>query len=52
VFAPTVVPLVAAAMIWLWLFNSDHGLINRAARLVGVCRAQLAAGREAGRWRR
>ena len=30
VFAPTVVPLVASAMIWLWLFNGDHGLINTA----------------------
>ncbi|MEL6796374.1 MAG: sugar ABC transporter permease, partial [Planctomycetota bacterium] len=36
VFAPTVVPLVAAAMIWLWLFNSDHGLINAGLSWVGI----------------
>lgn len=36
VFAPTVVPLVAAAMIWLWLFNSDHGLINAGLSVVGI----------------
>lgn len=36
VFAPTVVPLVAAAMIWLWLFNSDHGLINAALSGIGL----------------
>ncbi|MEL7482761.1 MAG: sugar ABC transporter permease [Planctomycetota bacterium] len=36
VFAPTVVPLVAAAMIWLWLFNSDYGLINAVLAWVGV----------------
>ncbi len=29
VFVPTLVPIVAAAMIWLWLFNAEHGLINR-----------------------
>ncbi|MEM9166804.1 MAG: sugar ABC transporter permease [Planctomycetota bacterium] len=36
VFTPTVVPLVAAAMIWLWLFNSDAGLINALLGLVGI----------------
>lgn len=36
VFAPTVVPLVAAAMIWLWLFNSDYGLINAALAWIGI----------------
>lgn len=28
VFLPTLVPLVAAAMIWMWLFNGELGLIN------------------------
>ncbi len=36
VFAPTVVPLVASAMIWLWLFNGDHGLINAALSTFGI----------------
>ena len=36
VFAPTIVPLVASAMIWLWLFNGDHGLINAALGLLGI----------------
>lgn len=36
VFAPTVVPLVASAMIWLWLFNGDHGLINAVLGVFGV----------------
>lgn len=36
VFAPTVVPLVASAMIWLWLFNGDHGLINTALSALGI----------------
>lgn len=36
VFAPTVVPLVASAMIWLWLFNGDNGLINSALSIFGI----------------
>ncbi|QOJ00682.1 MAG: sugar ABC transporter permease [Phycisphaeraceae bacterium] len=36
VFIPTLVPLVASAMIWMWLFNGRHGLVNRALGLVGV----------------
>ncbi|MEM8757656.1 MAG: sugar ABC transporter permease [Planctomycetota bacterium] len=36
VFTPTVVPLVAAAMIWMWLFNSDAGLINAGLGAVGI----------------
>lgn len=36
VFIPSLVPIVAAAMIWLWLFNADQGLINVALRAVGI----------------
>lgn len=36
VFIPSLVPIVAAAMIWLWLFNADQGLINVALRVVGI----------------
>ncbi len=36
VFAPTVVPLVAASMIWLWIFNSDHGLLNMLFTAAGA----------------
>lgn len=34
VFLPTLVPMSASAMIWLWLFNQQNGLLNRV--LVGV----------------
>lgn len=36
VFIPSLVPIVAAAMIWLWLFNADQGLINVALRSIGI----------------
>jgi multiple sugar transport system permease protein len=36
VFLPSLVPLVASAMLWLWLFNGKLGLINVALRGLGV----------------
>ena len=35
VFLPSLVPLVAATMIWLWLFNGELGIINQAIDAVG-----------------
>ncbi len=32
VFLPTLVPAVASAMVWLWLYNGDLGLINSVLR--------------------
>jgi multiple sugar transport system permease protein len=34
VFLPSLVPLVASALIWQWLFNADKGLINSVLRPV------------------
>jgi multiple sugar transport system permease protein len=36
VFVPTLVPMAASAMIWLWLLNGEHGLINVVLRGVGL----------------
>lgn len=36
VFLPTLVPIVASAMIWMWLFNGELGLINTMLGWVGV----------------
>lgn len=36
VFVPQVVPIVASAMVWLWLFNAKWGLLNLALRGVGI----------------
>ncbi|MCA3004209.1 MAG: sugar ABC transporter permease [Planctomycetaceae bacterium] len=36
VFLPTLVPLVASAMVWMWLFNGEYGLINRVLAAVGI----------------
>jgi multiple sugar transport system permease protein len=36
VFLPTLVPLVASSMVWMWMLNGQNGLINRLLVAVGV----------------
>ena len=36
IFLPSLVPLVASAMLWLWLFNGKLGLLNVLLAKVGV----------------
>jgi len=36
VFAPTLVPLVAVGIIWAWMFNARHGLVNVMLESVGI----------------
>jgi multiple sugar transport system permease protein len=36
VFLPSIVPAVASAMIWLWMFNPKLGLINFALSTIGL----------------
>ena len=31
-FLPSIVPIIASSVLWLWLLNSDYGLINAALR--------------------
>ncbi len=35
-YIPTVVPLVASAILWLWIFNPRVGLANAALDLIGL----------------
>jgi multiple sugar transport system permease protein len=35
-FVPNVSSLVAVSLVWLWIYNSDFGLLNNLLRLVGV----------------
>lgn len=35
-FLPSLVPAVASAMIWLWLYNPQLGLVNVGLRAVGI----------------
>ncbi|QQE11476.1 sugar ABC transporter permease [Planctomycetota bacterium] len=35
-FLPSLVPIIASAMIWMWLFNGQHGLINFGLEKIGI----------------
>ena len=36
IFLPSLIPAVASAMLWLWLFNSKLGLVNFLLRSLGM----------------
>lgn len=36
VYLPTLVPMMATAMIWMWLFNGRYGLINNVLAVLGI----------------
>jgi multiple sugar transport system permease protein len=36
IFLPSLVPVVASAMVWLWLFNTKLGLINLSLGAIGI----------------
>jgi multiple sugar transport system permease protein len=36
IFLPSLVPVVASAMVWLWLFNQRLGLLNYGLGLIGI----------------
>jgi multiple sugar transport system permease protein len=35
-YIPSLVPMVALGVLWLWIFNGDHGLLNQFLRSVGL----------------
>lgn len=35
-FVPSIVPMVAGSVLWLWLLNPQYGLINAVLKLVGI----------------
>lgn len=35
-FVPSLVPMIASAMLWMWVFNGEYGLLNDFLRKVGV----------------
>lgn len=36
VFLPTLVPMAASAMIWMWMLNGQFGMVNRLLALIGI----------------
>jgi multiple sugar transport system permease protein len=40
-YLPSLVPAVAGAMVWLWILNGRHGILNQALMAVGVSHPPL-----------
>lgn len=43
-YLPSIVPIIASSMIWLWLFNPDFGLLNAVSGFLGMPRSQWIYG--------
>ncbi len=35
-YMPSIIPAVASSILWIWLFNPQYGLVNRALSVVGI----------------
>jgi multiple sugar transport system permease protein len=35
-YLPYILPVVASAVLWSWVFNADHGLLNYGLSLIGI----------------
>lgn len=35
-FVPSLVPIVASTVLWIWLLNSDFGIVNQLLRGIGI----------------
>ena len=45
-YLPSIVPAIAASVLWLWLFNPDFGLLNAAAEVLHLPRSQWIYGED------
>lgn len=36
VFVPTLAPLVASSMVWMWILNGSYGLLNSTLSVIGI----------------
>ena len=35
-YVPSITPVVASAIVWLWIFNGQYGILNAILKLVGI----------------
>ena len=43
-YLPSLVPIIASSVLWIWLFNPDFGLLNAALRPLGIPKLQWIYG--------
>lgn len=49
-YLPSLVPSVAAALVWQWVFNSDNGVFNTILRMIGITGPQWLQDERATPW--
>jgi multiple sugar transport system permease protein len=49
-YLPSLVPAVASALVWQWVFNSDNGILNTMLRMVGITGPQWLQDERATPW--
>jgi len=50
-FLPSIVPIIASSVLWLWLLNPDYGLINTLIRpVLGILNSLFGTAWEAPGW--
>lgn len=43
-YVPSVLPVVASSVLWMWLLNAQHGMVNQILELLGVERVLSLVG--------
>ena len=49
-YLPSLVPSVAAALVWQWVFNADNGILNTMLRMIGITGPQWLQDERATPW--
>ncbi len=49
-YLPSLVPAVAASLVWQWVFNADNGVLNTMLRMVGITGPQWLQDERATPW--
>ena len=49
-FLPSIVPIVAMAILWLWIFNGQYGVLNYSLSLLGVPKSVLPTWLDSPEW--
>ncbi len=49
-YLPSLVPSVAASLVWQWVFNADNGVLNTMLRMIGITGPQWLQDERATPW--
>lgn len=49
-YLPSIVPLVASSLLWVWIFNPQGGLLNSMLEIVGISGLNWLGSAETSKW--